>query len=90
MDLPHALKEINHLKDRLARTKQEFADYMALIKQNISHSGILASAQEAEDQASTPPKPRDDDTHYFQSYDQHGERPSLPSSPISSSLVSCL
>jgi protein arginine N-methyltransferase 3 len=60
-------RRIRKLEEKLKATRKEFIDYRASVRQ---------SALRAFDDpnASTPlvPPARDDDTHYFQSYDEKG------------------
>jgi type I protein arginine methyltransferase len=56
---------------KLALVKQNFADYHSLISQKLNVSTLAdATVDPDADHAHVPA--HDDDTHYFQSYDENG------------------
>ncbi|PBK95719.1 S-adenosyl-L-methionine-dependent methyltransferase [Armillaria gallica] len=50
------------LEKKLARTQQEFHEYRTLISKKMSLSSLV------DEPSTSEPRPRDDDTHYFESY----------------------
>lgn len=63
-DLAHALLEIRLLKERLESSQQELVDFRELVNKTSKRPDV------DNDEALPPPLPRDDDTHYFESYDE--------------------
>ncbi|KIY60815.1 arginine N-methyltransferase 3 [Cylindrobasidium torrendii FP15055 ss-10] len=57
-------QRIRALEKKLARAHQEFEDYRELIAQKID----IGSFSDRATAGPSEPKPRDDDTHYFESY----------------------
>ncbi|KAK0185705.1 S-adenosyl-L-methionine-dependent methyltransferase [Armillaria mellea] len=55
-------RRILALEKKLARTQQEFHEYRTLISKKINLSSL------ADEPSTSEPRPRDDDTHYFESY----------------------
>ncbi|KAK0222152.1 S-adenosyl-L-methionine-dependent methyltransferase [Armillaria fumosa] len=55
-------RRILALEKKLARTQQEFHEYRNLISKKMDLSSL------ADEPSSSEPRPRDDDTHYFESY----------------------
>lgn len=76
-DLHHALLEIKRLKEHLAAARRDLTDYRTLVNKNITNitGGALGDMTveeiRKEELPSTTP-PRDDDTHYFESYSDQG------------------
>jgi protein arginine N-methyltransferase 3 len=75
-DIQHANLEIRRLKERLAAAQKDLADYHQLVDDNIINiaAGALGnvSLDEIKREELPPPGPRDDDTHYFESYNEQG------------------
>lgn len=71
-DVPSATRRIRALEKRLADAKQDLVDYRKFVGErlNLSH---LADA--TDDSSSSAALPRDDDSHYFQSYNENGKYP---------------
>ncbi|KAJ6584357.1 S-adenosyl-L-methionine-dependent methyltransferase [Mycena capillaripes] len=61
-------KRIIALEKRLSAAKQDLADYRALVSKQLDISSLLAAVNEPGPVAGTVPA-RDDDSHYFQSYE---------------------
>ncbi|KAJ7046428.1 protein arginine N-methyltransferase [Mycena alexandri] len=62
-------KRINALEKRLAAAKQDLADYRTLVAKQLDISSLLAAVNEPGPVAGAIPAARDDDSHYFQSYE---------------------
>jgi protein arginine N-methyltransferase 3 len=64
-------RRIQALEQKLALVKQDFADYHSLIGQKLNVPALLDAVtdQDSEHPFATA---RDDDTHYFESYDENG------------------
>ncbi|KAJ7465038.1 protein arginine N-methyltransferase [Mycena latifolia] len=60
-------KRIKALEKHLAAAKQDLADYRAMVGRQLDMSGLVAAVNEPGPVAGTPS--RDDDSHYFQSYE---------------------
>jgi type I protein arginine methyltransferase len=75
-EIQHANLEIRRLKERLAAAQKDLADYHQLVNNNITNiaAGALGnvSLDEIKREELPPPGPRDDDTHYFESYNEQG------------------
>ena len=75
-EIQRANLEIRRLKERLAAAQKDLADYRQLVNKNIADiaSGALGnvSLDEIKREELPPPGPRDDDTHYFESYNEQG------------------
>jgi protein arginine N-methyltransferase 3 len=69
-DLPSAIRRIRALEKRLADAKQDLADYRAFVGKQLNFS-LLTEA--IGDSSSGPAPPRDDDSHYFESYGENGK-----------------
>jgi type I protein arginine methyltransferase len=69
-DIVTATRRIATLESKLAAAKEELAHYRSLINQRVD----IARIREAIDQPIASPSPikRDDDTHYFESYEENG------------------
>ncbi|KAJ6455461.1 protein arginine N-methyltransferase [Mycena sanguinolenta] len=61
-------KRIIALEKRLSAAKQDLADYRALVNKQLDISTLIAAVNEPSHSTQTPPA-RDDDSHYFQSYE---------------------
>ncbi|KAF7365651.1 Protein arginine N-methyltransferase 3 [Mycena venus] len=61
-------KRIIALEKRLSAAKQDLADYRALVSKQLDISSLIAAVNEPGTSAG-PAAPRDDDSHYFQSYE---------------------
>ncbi|KAK0503663.1 S-adenosyl-L-methionine-dependent methyltransferase [Armillaria luteobubalina] len=61
-DISDPSRRILALEKKLARTQQEFHEYRNLISKKMDLSSL------ADEPSSSEPRPRDDDTHYFDSY----------------------
>ena len=72
-DLQHALLEIKRLKEHLTAAQRDLTDYRTLVNKNITNILGDTTLEEIrkEELPSTLP-PRDDDTHYFESYSDSG------------------
>ncbi|KAK0201522.1 protein arginine N-methyltransferase [Desarmillaria ectypa] len=55
-------RRILALEKKLARTQQEFHEYRTLISRKMDLSSLV------DEPSTSEPQPRDDDTHYFESY----------------------
>ncbi|KZV96499.1 S-adenosyl-L-methionine-dependent methyltransferase [Exidia glandulosa HHB12029] len=65
-DMRVAQRQIKHLQEKLQRAKQDLVDYKKLVQAKMDFTRVFAD--EDDDDAPGPSKPRDDDTHYFESY----------------------
>jgi protein arginine N-methyltransferase 3 len=69
-------REIRRLKERLAAAQQDLVDYRNLVNDNIANitTGALGNVplDEIRKEELPSPGPRDDDTHYFDSYNEQG------------------
>jgi protein arginine N-methyltransferase 3 len=72
--LSSANRRIRALEKRLADAKQDLADYRAFVGERLDLS-LLTEA--IDDATSGPVPPRDDDSHYFESYGENGKYPSV-------------
>ena len=57
------------LEKRLSDAKQDMVDYQAFVRERLN----LSLLTEASDDSSDRPTPRDDDSHYFESYGENGK-----------------
>ncbi|KAF8657322.1 hypothetical protein AX16_002244 [Volvariella volvacea WC 439] len=62
-------KRIESLEKKLAQAKQDLADYRAFVSKNLNLAGLADALQEED--TKTTVQPRDDDTHYFESYSEN-------------------
>ncbi|KAJ7712993.1 protein arginine N-methyltransferase [Mycena metata] len=62
-------KRIDALEKRLASAKQDLADYRILVGKQLDISSLIAAVNEPGPVAGAAPTARDDDSHYFQSYE---------------------
>ncbi|KAJ7166306.1 protein arginine N-methyltransferase [Mycena crocata] len=62
-------KRIIALEKHLAAAKQDLADYRALVSKQLDVPSLLAAVNEPGPSGGAVPAPRDDDSHYFQSYE---------------------
>jgi len=74
--LRRAHLHIRLLKEQLAATQKDLVDYRNFVNDNITNiaAETLGTIQleEIRNEQLPPPGPRDDDTHYFESYDDQG------------------
>ncbi|KAJ7776814.1 S-adenosyl-L-methionine-dependent methyltransferase [Mycena maculata] len=63
-------KRIIALEKRLAAARQDFADYRALVSKQLDIPGLITAVNEPGPSAGAAPA-RDDDSHYFQSYEEN-------------------
>jgi protein arginine N-methyltransferase 3 len=68
-DLTTALRRIKILENNLAKAKRDFADYRSFVSDKLD---IARLAEAVSAPPSAAPVPRDDDTHYFESYGGNG------------------
>jgi len=68
-DITDPDKRIKILERKLVRAQQGFIDYQALVVEKLDQTRDSHKIQE------DPRSTRDDDTHYFESYEAHGTRP---------------
>jgi type I protein arginine methyltransferase len=68
LDIATATRRIAKLESKLAGAKEELAHYRSLINQRVD----IARIREAIDEPVASPTKRDDDTHYFESYEENG------------------
>ncbi|KAJ7101532.1 S-adenosyl-L-methionine-dependent methyltransferase [Mycena belliarum] len=61
-------KRIKALENRLASAKQDLVDYRDMVSKQLDMPGLIAAVHEPAPAAGAPPA-RDDDSHYFQSYE---------------------
>lgn len=71
-DLPSALRRIHILEKKLSQAQTDLLDYRRLITQNLDISSIAEIINDPV--PSTDEASRDDDTHYFLSYEYNGMR----------------
>lgn len=71
-DLPSALKRIQILEKKLSQAQNDLSDYRRLVTQNLDISSIADIINDPGPSASEAL--RDDDTHYFSSYEYNGMR----------------
>lgn len=74
-DLTTALRRIKTLENNLAKAKRDFAEYRNFVSDKLD---IARLAEAVSTPPSNVPAPRDDDTHYFESYGGNGTAFSLP------------
>ncbi|KAG9308854.1 S-adenosyl-L-methionine-dependent methyltransferase [Chiua virens] len=67
-DLPSALKRIQFLEKKLSRAQNDMLDYRKFVSENLNISAIADIVNDPDPVTDGPGAPRDDDTHYFQSY----------------------
>ncbi|KAF8430973.1 S-adenosyl-L-methionine-dependent methyltransferase [Boletus edulis BED1] len=70
-DLPTALRRIQILEEKLSQAQMNLSDYRKFVTQNLDISS-LAEIINDPDPSTTGEAPRDDDTHYFLSYEYNG------------------
>ena len=70
-------KRIKILQRKLQQSKADMAEYQALISQRLDLSGL----KEDTGNNVAGPSARDDDTHYFQSYEENGMTSSAQRTP---------
>lgn len=70
LDLPSALIRIGNLEKKLYQAQNDLSDYKRLVTQNLDISSITEIINDPG--SSVSEAPRDDDTHYFQSYGYNG------------------
>ncbi|KAI0045880.1 S-adenosyl-L-methionine-dependent methyltransferase [Auriscalpium vulgare] len=69
-DLRSALRRISALEAKIAKSKQDLSDYQALVTERLDISRLKDAVEGADAAvASGSGGTRDDDTHYFQSYE---------------------
>ncbi|KAG6379463.1 S-adenosyl-L-methionine-dependent methyltransferase [Boletus reticuloceps] len=66
-DLPTALRRIQILEKKLSQAQMNLSDYRKLVTQNLDISSLAEIINDPD--PSTGEAPRDDDTHYFLSYE---------------------
>jgi len=71
-DLPSATRRIRALEKRLADAKQDQADYRKFVGERLNLSRLTDAI---DDSSSGAALPRDDDSHYFESYNDNGKYP---------------
>jgi protein arginine N-methyltransferase 3 len=71
-DLPSATRRIRALEKRLADAKQDLADYREFVGERLNLSHLTDAT---DDSSSIAALPRDDDSHYFESYNENGRYP---------------
>ena len=69
-DLPTATRRIRRLEKKLADAKQDLVDYRAFVGERLNLSRLT---QGIDDSSPGPAPPRDDDSHYFESYGENGK-----------------
>ncbi|KAJ7505877.1 S-adenosyl-L-methionine-dependent methyltransferase [Mycena galericulata] len=69
-DTTDPAKRISALEKRLSEAKQDLADYRALVSKQLDISSLIAAVNEPGPSAGAAPA-RDDDSHYFQSYEEN-------------------
>ncbi|KAG6337383.1 hypothetical protein ID866_1706 [Astraeus odoratus] len=70
IDLPSALRRISVLEEKLSQVQKDFVDYRALVAQNVNVTNLKEILDEPCSGPSTRDAARDDDSHYFQSYNE--------------------
>lgn len=68
-DLNAAIRRIKLLENTLAKSKQDLAEYQKFVAERLD---IARLSEAISDAPSSAPAPRDDDTHYFESYGGNG------------------
>ena len=80
-ELQIANREIKRLKERLANAQKDLVDYRNLVNNNITNiaTGALGNVtlEDIKKEELPPAAPRDDDTHYFDSYNEQGTAKTL-------------
>lgn len=69
-DLPSALSRIRILEKKLSQAQDDLSDYRRFVTQNLDTSSITEIINDPGPSTSEPS--RDDDTHYFLSYEYNG------------------
>lgn len=68
---PDVHRRIRILENKLASAKKDLVDYRNFVRDRLNVSSLIEGINDPS--SSTPPAPaRDDDTHYFRSYDENG------------------
>ncbi|EKM49814.1 uncharacterized protein PHACADRAFT_131660 [Phanerochaete carnosa HHB-10118-sp] len=71
-DLSQAMRKIRALENALHKSQQDLADYRSFVGDRLNLAGLAEALQESTASPSTEAQPaRDDDSHYFQSYDEN-------------------
>jgi protein arginine N-methyltransferase 3 len=66
-------KKVKTLEKKLAQLQRDFADYKAFVSSKLDIARLAESLKISDDGPdASQSTPRDDDTHYFQSYGEHG------------------
>ncbi|EPQ54848.1 protein arginine N-methyltransferase [Gloeophyllum trabeum ATCC 11539] len=69
-DLKTAIRRIKALENELSRAKQDLSDYRALVSRQVDLARLVDELGDAAGPSSQP-VPRDDDSHYFESYGEN-------------------
>lgn len=80
-DLEVANRRIRALERKLQKAQQDLNDYRAFVGERLGRSRLVAALEEPPASASSThiaAPLRDDDSHYFQSYGENGERSPAP------------
>ena len=67
--MPDLKRRIRVLEEKLANSRKDLSDYHALVAKNLNRTNLVAGEMDSPLPAETP---RDDDSHYFQSYGDNG------------------
>lgn len=70
-------QRIRVLEKKLAMTRKELTDYRALVSQRLTSSGLLETADDPSTSVAISSTAGNDDSYYFQSYDDNGVYQSL-------------
>lgn len=73
-DLPSAVRRIRALEKKLADSKRDLVDYRAFVGERLNLASLSEAIAESD---STSRAVRDDDSHYFESYGENGNIPTL-------------
>ena len=73
-DLAAATRQIKALQRNLQQAKQDLAYYRQFVSERLNLAGLTDELQKGEGPSGSQPAapPRDDDSHYFQSYAENG------------------
>jgi type I protein arginine methyltransferase len=72
-EVKHLRKELKRLNERLASSQRDLEDYRKMVMNSFASSTLDGtSIAEIRTEELPPAPPRDDDTHYFESYNDNG------------------
>ncbi|KAI6027839.1 S-adenosyl-L-methionine-dependent methyltransferase [Pisolithus microcarpus] len=67
-DLATAVRRIRYLEEKLSQAQKDLADYRSIVSQKVDVASFAEIISDPGPSTSKAADPRDDDSHYFQSY----------------------